>query len=96
MVETARSYEIPDFDSLPEGSEVVVELYGGAVSYRLDGKKRRVYVTRFDWIPFSSESSARQAFLDLWETLRGLDSVAAVEKAAHAWAKRVRSQPAAC
>ena len=46
VVETARSHQVPDFSSLPEGSDVTVELYGGACSLWINGENHRVY----DWI----------------------------------------------
>ena len=41
VVEARRSHEMPDLNSLPEGADVAVELYGGAVTLRLDGAQRR-------------------------------------------------------
>jgi hypothetical protein len=42
IYETAHSHECPDVFSLPEGSDVTVELYDGAVSLRLEGERHRV------------------------------------------------------
>ena len=55
IYEMTRSHERPDIFSLPEGSDVIVELYGAAVSLRLEGERRRVHVRRFDHVTFSSE-----------------------------------------
>ncbi|MDQ3686816.1 MAG: hypothetical protein M3430_14650 [Acidobacteriota bacterium] len=85
VVETTRSYERPDFDSLPEACEVVVELWGGAVSLRLDGERRRVYTERFEYVTFTTECDARAAFLGLWGRLERLESVAEVTKTISAW-----------
>ena len=45
IFEIARSHGRPDVFSLPEGSDVTVELYGGAVVLRLEGELRRVHIT---------------------------------------------------
>jgi hypothetical protein len=57
---------MPDFNSLPEGADIAVELYGGAVILRLDGVQRRVYIRRFEFVSFSSDEEARHRFLTLW------------------------------
>ena len=85
VVETTRSYERPNFDSLPEGSEVEVELWGGAVRLRLDGERRRVYTERFEYVTFASEEAARSAFLELWRRVERLESVTEVVKMISAW-----------
>src|SRR5438067_779170 len=54
IVEPKRSYEMPDFNSLPEGAGIAVELYGGAVTLRLDGAQRRVYIRKFEYVSFAS------------------------------------------
>lgn len=58
VVETTRSYERPDFGSLPEGAEVEVEMWGGAVKLRMDGERRRVYTDRFEHVTLASEAAA--------------------------------------
>ncbi len=87
VVETTRSYERPDFDSLPEGAEVEVELWGGAIKLRLDGERRRVYTERFEYVTFASEREMRSAFLELWVRVERLASVAEVVGAVSAWRK---------
>jgi len=88
IVEPRRSYEMPDFGSLPEGADIAVELYGGAVTLRLDGAQRRVYIRRFEYVTFSSEEEARHRFLTLWREVEALDSIAEVERAADKWLGR--------
>jgi hypothetical protein len=43
IVERRRAHERPDFSQLPGEAEVAVELYGGALTLRLDGVRRRVH-----------------------------------------------------
>ncbi|MGA9998106.1 MAG: hypothetical protein WBP93_22015 [Pyrinomonadaceae bacterium] len=85
VVESKRSYEMPEFNSLPEGADIAVELYGGAVILRLDGTQRRVYVRRFEFVSFTSDEEARHRFLTLWREIESLDSAAEVERAADEW-----------
>lgn len=85
VVETTRSYERPDFDSLPEGSEVELELWGGAVRLGLDGERRRVYTEKFEHVSFATEREARAAFLELWVRVERLESVAEVIGTISAW-----------
>ena len=85
VVEQKRSYEMPDFNSLPEGADIAVELYGGAISLRLDGAQRRVYIHRFEFVSFSSDEEARHRFLTLWREVEALDSSAEVERTADEW-----------
>jgi hypothetical protein len=85
VVEPKRSYEMPDFNSLPEGADIAVELYGGAITLRLDGAQRRVYIRRFEFVSFSSDEEARHRFLTLWREVEALDSAAEVERAADEW-----------
>jgi hypothetical protein len=92
IVETKRSYEMPDFHSLPEGADIAVELYGGAVTLRLDGAQRRVYIRRFEYVSFTSDVEARHRFLTLWREVESLDSAAEVERAAEEWLKRRRQR----
>ena len=94
MVETMRSHEMPDFNSLPEGADVAVELYGGAVTLRLDGEHHRVYVRRFEYVPFTSDDDARHGFLTLWREVEALDSAAEAERAADEWLGRRRQYAA--
>jgi hypothetical protein len=92
IVEPKRSYEMPDFGSLPEGADIAVELYGGAVMLRLDGAQRRVYTRRFEFVSFSSDEEARHRFLTLWREVEALDSVAEVERVAEEWLERRRQR----
>lgn len=82
VIETTRSYEMPDVTALPGGADVRVEFYSGAYSFRLDGGRRRVYVGRFDYASFTSDEEARYAFLTLWREVELLESPAEVERAA--------------
>jgi len=41
---------MPDFGALPEGADIAVELYGGAVTLRLDGAQLRVYIRKFKYV----------------------------------------------
>ena len=59
VAETRRSREMPDFKRLPEGADIAVELYGGAVTLRLDGAQRRIYIRRFEFVSFASDEEAR-------------------------------------
>jgi hypothetical protein len=88
LVETTRAHEMPDFSVLPEGSDVAVELYGGAVTLRLRGDLLRVYVERFTYQTFVSEKSARAAFLSLWREVERMESVIEIEQAAREWYER--------
>jgi hypothetical protein len=90
IVEQRRSCEMPDFSSLPEGADIAVELYGGAVTLRLDGAQRLVYIRRFEFISFTSDEEARHRFLTLWREVEALGSIAEVERAAEEWLKRRR------
>jgi hypothetical protein len=84
VVETTRSHERPDVFALPEGYEVTVELYGGAVALWLDGERRRVHLRRFDYASFPTEE-AKHAFMQLWREIELLESPAQVELAAERW-----------
>jgi hypothetical protein len=88
IVEPKRSYEMPDFNSLSEGADIAVELYGGAVTLRLDGAQRRVYIRKFEFVSFKSDEEARHRFLTLWREIETLDSVADVERAADEWLEK--------
>ncbi len=92
IVETKRSYEMPDFHSLPAGADIAVELYGGAVTLKLDGAQRRVYIRRFDFVSFASDEESRHRFLTLWREVESLDSATGVELAAEEWLKRRRQK----
>ena len=85
IVEPKRSYEMPEFSSLPVGGDIAVELYGGAVTFRLDGAQRRLYIRRFDYVSFASDEEARHRFLTLWREVEALDSIAEVERATDEW-----------
>jgi hypothetical protein len=88
LVEPRRSYEMPDFQSLPEGADIAVELYGGAITLRLDGAQRRIYIRRYEFVSFASDEEARHRFLTLWREVEALDSAAEVERAADEWLER--------
>jgi hypothetical protein len=92
LVEPKRSYEMPEFNSLPEGADIAVELYGGAVTLRLNGAQRRIYIRRFEFVSFSSDEEARHRFLTLWREVEALDSAAEVERAAEEWLGRRRQR----
>lgn len=85
VVETTRSHERPDVFSLPAGSDVTVEIYGGAVTLWLDGERRRVHLRRFDYASYPTEEEARHAFMRLWREVELLESPAQVELAAERW-----------
>ncbi len=88
VVESKRSYEKPVFNSLPEGADIAVEIYNGAVTLRLDGVQRRIYIRRFEFVSFASDEEARQRFLTLWREVEALDSAAEVERAADEWLEK--------
>lgn len=92
IVETKRSHEMPDVSSLPEGADIAVELYGGAITLRLDGAQRRVYIRRYEFVSFTSDEEARHRFLTLWREVEALDSAAEVERAADEWLERRRQR----
>ena len=92
LVEPKRSYELPDVNSLPEGADIAVELYGGAVTLRLDGAQHRIYLRRFEYVSFTSDEEARHRFLTLWREVEALDSAAEVERAADQWLERRRQR----
>ena len=85
IYETTRSHECPDVFSLPEGSDVTVELYGGACSLWLDGTRCRVHVRRFDYAGFPTEEEARHAFMRLWREVERLESPSEIELTAERW-----------
>jgi hypothetical protein len=79
---------MPDFNSLPVGADIAVELYGGASTLRLDGAQRRIYIRRFEFVSFASDEEARHRFLTLWREVEALDSPAEVERAADEWLEK--------
>jgi hypothetical protein len=81
---------MPNFNSLPEGADIAVELYGGAVTLRLDGAQRRVYIRRFEYVSFSFDEEARHRFLTLWREVEALDAIAEVERVAEECLERRR------
>jgi hypothetical protein len=95
IVETTRSHEMPDFSSLPEGADVEVQLYGGAVVLALGGERRRVYVERFVHRTYPSEAEACEAFLSLWREVSPLESAAEVANVAREWYER-QGEPPEC
>lgn len=92
IVESKRTYGMPDLNSLPAGADIAVELYGGAVTLRLDGAQRRVYIRRFDYVSFASDEEARHRFLTLWREVESLESAAEVESAGDEWLERRRKK----
>jgi hypothetical protein len=92
LVESKRASEMPDFRRLPEGADIAVELYGRAVTLKLDGAQRRVYIRRFEYVSFSSDEEARHRFLTLWREVAALDSATEVERAAEEWLERRRQR----
>jgi hypothetical protein len=88
IVETTRSYQMPDITALPDGADVAVELYGGTCTLRLDGENRRVYVRRFHYASFASQEEARRAFLELWREVGRRASAEEVERVADGWLER--------
>ena len=88
IVEPRRSYEMPEFKLLPESADIAVELYGGAVTLRLDGAQRRVYIRRYEFVSFASDEEARHRFLTLWREVEALVSATEVERAAEEWLER--------
>jgi hypothetical protein len=91
IVERIRSHGMPDFSRLPESADVAVELYGGAVKFRLDGSTRRVYTGRFDYVRYHTDEEARHAFLTLWRDVELLNGSEAAERAAAEWLERQRA-----
>lgn len=92
IVETARAHEKPDFDSLPEGADVSVELYGGLIVFKLDGLNHRVYLERFDYLSFGNAALARYAFGLLWLAVENMNSADDVKIAAEAWRGEMQDQ----
>lgn len=91
IVERTRSHRMPDFNRLPESADIAVELYGGAVTLRLDGATRRVYTGRFDCVTYRTDEEARHAFLTLWREVELLDGSEAAKRAAAEWLERQRA-----
>lgn len=85
IVETTRSLAMPDLETLPEGADVAVELYGKAILLSLDGLSNRVYTEQFDYVSFPSTEEARAAFSSLWRAVERLDSPGEVAEAVIAW-----------
>jgi hypothetical protein len=92
VVETKRSHEMPDFNSLPEGADIAVELYGAVITLRLDGSEHRVYIRRFEYVSFTSDDDARYGFLTLWREVESLDSAAEAKRVADEWLERQREK----
>lgn len=85
VVETHRSCEAPDWNALPEGAEVEVEFYGGAITFRLEGWLNRISIKRFEWVKFADEQGAREAFIELWVSVKNERSAVEVTSAAAKW-----------
>lgn len=92
IIETTRTYEPPDMKTLPEGADVSVELYGGAVKLHLDGERHRVYVARFEYVSFTSQREVRSALTSLWRRLRQLDIITDVEETIRRWYESNKSE----
>lgn len=88
IVESKRTYEMPGLNTLPENADIAVELYGAAVTLRLDGAQCRIYIRRYEYVSFASDEEARHRFLTLWREVESLDSAAEVERAAAEWLER--------
>ncbi|MFL6284512.1 MAG: hypothetical protein ACJ74Q_15310 [Pyrinomonadaceae bacterium] len=92
IIETARAHEMPDIEGLPEGADVSVELYRGAITFKLDGQNFRVYLARFDYVAFAHARAARYAFGLLWEAVEHLNSADEVRAAAEKWRGEMKEQ----
>lgn len=92
ITETARTYEPPDIWTLPENAEVEVQIYGGALTLRLDGWLHRISVERFRWIRFADERITREEFWKLWQELEDLQSPIEVARRAVAWHEQRQQQ----
>jgi hypothetical protein len=88
LVEKRRIHEMPDFNSLPEAADIAVELYGGAITLRLDGGSHRVSIRRFEYVSFPTDEEARYGFLTLWREVETLESVVEVERIAEEWLEK--------
>lgn len=96
ITETRRTYDPPDFDQLPADSDVEVQIYGGAITFKLDGWLHRVSVERFRWTRCTDDVSARRTLLELWREVEDLRSPAeVVERAARWYEQRQREEEAA-
>jgi hypothetical protein len=85
IMETTRTHEMPDLETLPEGADVAVELYGKAILLQLDGRSKRIYTERFEFVSFSTSEEARAAFCSLWRDVEALDSPDQVAEFIAAW-----------
>ena len=85
IIETTRSHRMPDFEVVPEGSDISAELYGRALTLSLRGDNHRVYIARFTFASYASDAEARAAFMSLWRRVERLESVAEIEEAAQVW-----------
>jgi hypothetical protein len=92
IIEKTRSFMMPDVLSLPEGAEVEVTLYGGAVSLRLSARPPRVYIERFEYATYKDEAEARLNFLQLWRTVENLESADDVRRATREWLDEMRQK----
>jgi hypothetical protein len=88
IVERRRAHERPDFHKLPAEADVAVELYGGALTLRLDGVHRRVRTGKFDYVSYRSDEEARHALLTLWHAVEYLESAVGVKEAAAEWLRQ--------
>ena len=92
IVEKTRSVMTPDVLSLPEGAEVEIALYGGAVTLRLTAHPPRVYIERFEYVTYKDEAEARLNFLQLWRALEYLESADEVRRVAGEWLEELRQK----
>jgi hypothetical protein len=67
---------------LPAAADVAVELYGGALTLRLDGMRRQVHTGKFDYASYRSDEEARYALLTLWRAVAHLEFAVEVKEAA--------------
>ncbi len=85
IIEPTRSYDVPDFSTIPESSDIIIEVYGGALTIRLDGFLHRISFVRFEWVRFTTDTEARVALLELWRAIEGSESIGEAQKKAVTW-----------
>lgn len=95
ITEIKRSYEGPHLGNLPEGAEIEVLLYGGAITLRLDGLLHRISIERFRWARFSDEKAAREALTELWSEIENMQTPDEVTLHIAAWYERHQEQETA-
>lgn len=92
IVEKTRSVVAPDLLSLPEGAEMEVILYGGAITLRLTAHPPRIYIERFEYVAYKDEAQARLNFLQLWRALENLESPEEVGRTSREWFAEMRQK----